>query len=579
MLSQGFIKAISKKNRSHTGLFVIMASLCLSSCGEGEKISLDDHMEQALSWQSDGNLKAAVIELKNTLIDYPDSGDARFLLGRVYLELGIGFAAEKEFEKAGVLGVDENITLFPLAESWLLQGKFDTIIEKISYDAGRATSVSLVKRNFLGAAYLSKGEIKTAEIYFDEVLEVAPRNMRALVGKARINFFRNNTEEMNEYVALAKAIHPNDRELLQLEASRSWSTKDFVAAEGFYRNLVKHYPSFYVNEINLAWVEIINGKLEEAGKILTKYRKTAPENILVNFVSALHAIIDKNYLGAKTYTEKVLAKAPGDIRTKYIAAMATFALDENEQSFAYIQQYLRVFPENLEAKELLVQLQIRLNKNEDAYETLKDISAQSEKKEKFLNMLASYELKKGDIEQARLHLEQSLAENPDQMTSRQKLAYLKIYGGEVSEGIGEMERALKDIPDDYQRTMRQARTLIIAKKYEDAVVLCHELQSSDPDNMNGYLCEATALFKKGDFQESLPLLTKVLDKEPGNLVASRQAIAAHLQNKSLEKAEDVQRKYLVVNPRDAKSTFGMYILQLMAGRKDVAIEYLRKSVK
>lgn len=580
MLTQSFFKIISTGKQAIVRLFIIStATLFLAACGEESTVSLEDRMQRALSWQSDGNLKAAVIELKNALTTYPDSQDARFLLGRVYLELGMGFAAEKEIEKAGKLGINENIILLPLAESWLLQHKYDQIIEEISYDPKRTTPVALGKRNFLGSAYLGKGDIQKAEEYFDNVLQTTPGNMRALVGKARTSFIKKDIENTDKYIALAEGILPNDRELLHLRASRSWLARDFEAVESYYQKLVEYYPAFFINEIYLAWVKVINGKSDEAEKTLIKFRKIAPENGLVNYVSALHAVTAKNYPDAKIYAEKALLKAPGDSRTRFIAAMATFALGENEQSYSYIQQYLNAIPDDVRAKELLVTLQVRMNKQEDAYATLKDISRQAEKKEKFLNMLASYELQKGDIEQARRHLEQSLIENPRQIESRQRLALLKIAEGDIEDGLREMEKALEGVTDDYKRKLDRARILIVASRYEEAIENCRELRKIDPENINGYLCEGTALYKKGDLQQALTFFEEILVKNPGNQAASRLATAIYLKNNALEKAQEVHGRYLQLHPNDAESTYDMYQLKLEAGKQEEAIELLKKSVK
>lgn len=576
MLTQ---KILSKSKQAGMRLIIIiMATLALSACGE-ESLSLEEHMQRALTWQSDGDLKAAVIEMKNTLIAYPDSQDARHLLGRIYLELGMGFAAEKEFNKAEKLGIDQNMVILPLAESWLLQRKYDSIIERISYEPGQVTSVALRKWNFLGAAHLGKGNLSMAEGYFDEVLQTIPGNMRALVGKARISFIKKDIKNTDKYIALAKAILPNDQELLELRASRSWIAKNFEEVEGYYSKLVEYYPGFYINEIYLAWAKLINGKPDEAEKILIKFRKIVPENGLVNYVSALHAVMSKNYPEAKIYAEKALLKAPGDLRTKFIAATATFALGENEQSYSYIQQYLEAIPDDMRAKELLVQLQVRLNRNEEAYATLKDISNQAENKEKFLNILAGYELQKGDIEQARLHLEQSLEENPEQVQSRQNLALLKIAEGEVEDGLREMEKALEGVSDDYKRKMQRAKTLVLASRYTEAIEGCRELQKIDSGNVNGYLCEGTALYKKGELEQALPIFMKILEKNPGNLAASRLATTIYMKNDAPERAVDVQAQYLKIHSRDAKATFGMYMLKMKMDKKKQAIEYLKKSVK
>ena len=83
-----------------TLLSVLLALTALSPLPRRHDVGLD----KARDSFAKGDIKAAGIELKNALQKDPGNAEARLLLGELYLKLGNGLAAEKEFRRAQELG-------------------------------------------------------------------------------------------------------------------------------------------------------------------------------------------------------------------------------------------------------------------------------------------------------------------------------------------------------------------------------------------------------------------------------------------------------------------------------------------
>ncbi len=73
-----------------------------TACSKGG--STEQHLARANQFIASEEYKSAVIELKNALQQDNQSAEARYLLGKVYLESGDVLSAEKELQRALDLG-------------------------------------------------------------------------------------------------------------------------------------------------------------------------------------------------------------------------------------------------------------------------------------------------------------------------------------------------------------------------------------------------------------------------------------------------------------------------------------------
>src|SRR3546814_3715040 len=83
-------------------MLLAAAVLCAAAAPAWAKIEPEAsraYYEAAAKLVEQGDLRAAVIELKNALQRDPANAVARLLLGEVYLRLGDGAAAEKEIDR------------------------------------------------------------------------------------------------------------------------------------------------------------------------------------------------------------------------------------------------------------------------------------------------------------------------------------------------------------------------------------------------------------------------------------------------------------------------------------------------
>ncbi len=82
--------------------------------------SLQEFYEDALERFNDGDYTGAIVQLKNSLQGNSTDAQSRLLLGRAYLAVGAGAAAEKEILKARGDGAHPSSVMLPLAKAYML---------------------------------------------------------------------------------------------------------------------------------------------------------------------------------------------------------------------------------------------------------------------------------------------------------------------------------------------------------------------------------------------------------------------------------------------------------------------------
>jgi Tfp pilus assembly protein PilF len=102
----------------------------LSGCNKTQ--STDTLLAEAAAYQQKGDIKAALIQLKNAVANSPEDGAARLALGTLQMSSGDNVSAEKELGRARSLGVPAEQVLPVLGKTLAQQGKFKEVLALIT---------------------------------------------------------------------------------------------------------------------------------------------------------------------------------------------------------------------------------------------------------------------------------------------------------------------------------------------------------------------------------------------------------------------------------------------------------------
>jgi len=221
-----------------------------------------------------GDINAAISDLKNALRIDPDHVPSRLLIGRAYVITGDGASAEDSLERARDLGASDEQSLIPLAHAYLLQRKYDVLLETVLSGRGvpELEGQILVVR---GLAYLGLRRLAEAERTFDDATELLPDSPEPLVGLARLALERGRTEDAEKFADDALVLVPADADAMHMKGEVEQARGELENALTFYDRAIASNARLVRARRARTRVLFKLGRLEDARTAVEELRKTS----------------------------------------------------------------------------------------------------------------------------------------------------------------------------------------------------------------------------------------------------------------------------------------------------------------
>ena len=237
---------------------------------------------------------------------------------------------------------------------------------------------------------------------------------------------------------------PDDRRLRRLEGDIAYAAGEYAAAEQIYRRLLKSQPWNELLRGQLAAVQIAENKLPEAistldAVLLDPKQRNLLKHPLLNYVRALAALRQNDYIAAQSNAATVVATVPEFERARLMAGAASYALKSYEQAYYYLSPYVAANPADIAARKLLAATQLRLGRPADAADTLGPVKDETTDVE-LLQLIGEASARGGDMPAARRYLNLALKHQPDNETLRAQLGIAELAAGDVEAAIRNLER-------------------------------------------------------------------------------------------------------------------------------------------
>ena len=553
-------------------LGLIIVSACEDLAPETE------HIQRANELRADGDVLGAVIELKNGLKNYPDHVESRLLLGQIYVDMGDGVSAEKELLRARSLGSSRYALMKPLAEAWLLQGKYEQVLQQvpvIDEDADAMRATALVLR---GKSNLKLERFDTAKDLLYRALNLIPDSIGALVNLGRLALETKDLDGSEEFLARASEIAPNDTEVLMLKGDLAFLRGDFAASETIYQQAVKARPYFFVPLIGLARAELSSDKNEAAGNTLDSVLKTVPQNLYANYLRGVVAFLVDDYAPAITHVESTLQSAPDHMPSILVRGAARFALGGFEAARKDMERILAASPWHQIAGEMLRLAKLRIEKTGAA--PLADVTTVEPNSEdiELLHLVGAAAIEIRSLESARKYLERIGLDALRGTETPTDPDGLQIISRDTEAAIGYMKNAIKGDPNLPQETLQRFTRSILARKSDQAIISAWRIQESFPENPVGLNLEAIAWLSAGDLKVATRLLNKALELRPGDTEASHLLAEIAVSEGRLDEARAFYRESLQHNTGDAQTLMRLSMLETRLGSAVAARAWLRQAL-
>ena len=408
--------------------------LSISACQRWQ--SNEQLLARARQYQQQGQDRAAVIELKNVLQKDPQHGEARTLLGQIYLDQGDVLSAEKELRRAQSLGVGRELILPALGRTLLLQGAYDKVLAEV--DAAPAHPQWMALR---ADALLGQGKLDQAEAIYTELLRQRPDDVGALLGSARIAAARDQGLAALRLVYQAIAGHPDDIDALRLRADLLHGQGNNDAAMQDEMRIARLRPEQVQARVDIVNLHLQAGRYAQADAEMARARQIAPNNLLVVYTQALLNFREGKLQPARDQLQLVLKAAPEHMPSILLMGSVQLGLGSLPQAEQFLRKFLENKPHNRYATKLLSSVMLKSGQPDAAITLLAPLLDDKQDDVELMALAGEAYMRTRQFGKAEAYYQKASTLAPDMAMLHTAVGISQLGQGDSVRAIGELERA------------------------------------------------------------------------------------------------------------------------------------------
>jgi putative PEP-CTERM system TPR-repeat lipoprotein len=543
----------------------------LAACGRTQ--STESLLTDAKQYQQKGDLKAALIQLKNAVEKSPENGEARMQLAALQLKMGDTASAEKEARKARSLGIAADVALPLEGKAMAQQGRFKEMLETITPELAARSAPLLSLR---GDALLATGKADEAKQAYDQALALNPNSGDALLGLARHAMATNDRDAAERYTADAVSKDANNPEVWMFRgAMLRFAGKPDEALAAYDKTLAldaKHRSA----HIEKAYIQISRGKFAEAKTELDAADKATPGSLLVTYTRALYEFSQGKYAAAQEGVQKVLKSAPDHMPSVLLAGASEMNLGATQQAEQHLRKYLESNPNDVYARKLLAQTLLKSAQPADAAAALAPVLKDSTQDPQLLALAGESYMQVRDFTKASAYLEKAAALAPKAAALHTSLGLSKLGQGDQAKGLSELELATTLDPKSAQASMALVQTEMSLKHYDKALAAAQALEQQQPDNPQVHNLKGAVYLVKGDTASARAAFEKALALQPTFFPAVTNLARLDLQDKKPEVAKQRFEKVLEKDKNNYGAMAALGELALLQKHPEEATSWFEK---
>ncbi|WP_208281000.1 XrtA/PEP-CTERM system TPR-repeat protein PrsT [Massilia oculi] len=557
-----------------TAAILTGALLTVGLAGCNRTQSTETLLAEASEYQQKGDIKAALIQLKNAVANSPEDGEARLALGTLQLSTGDNVSAEKELGRARSLGIAEDRVLPLLGRTLAQQGKFKELLELITPEKAGKSAPLLSLR---GDALLGSGKPDEAKQAYEAALAANANSGDALMGLARLSAVRGERDAALLYVDQAVAKDPKNPEVFIMQGAMLRSMNKQDEALSAYDKALALKPDHRGAHIEKAYIEIARGKFDAAKKEVEAAEKNSPGSLLVVYTRALYEFSQGKHSAAKDALAKILKVAPNHYPSILLAGASELQLGGTQQAEQHLRKYLEANPNNVYARKLLAQAQLRNSQPADAAATLAPALKEAPQDAQLLALAGESYMQVRDFDKASNYLQQAATLAPEAAAVRTSLGLSRLAQGDQARALSDLEMAATLDPKSLQATMALVQTEINMKRYDKALAAVNALEKQQPDSAQVQQLKGAVYMVQNKNAEARTAFEKALSLQPSFLPAVTNLARLDVQDKKPDAAKARFTAFLDKNKDNVEAMTALAELAMLQKNTAEATSWYEKA--
>jgi len=428
---------------------ILVISFLVASCGLFT--SDEDRLKEAQSFFSSKQYNNSIVLLKGLLQDNGNNTNARFLLGKLYYEIGDYESAGKELSRAFSTGTKNRDVAFLQLMSHLNLKSFDKMTELLSSEGISGLLSAEDVKAFEAWVFIGAGKLAEAKNKIDESLSADPKNYTANLGLAQYYLSGKKIESALKQLDTALGYYSNDAVLNLLKAKLLVSKKKLAEAEVLLTKVIEIEPANVVTRrgldarVTLIRTLLIQKKEDEASKVIDVAYRAAPQHPFVAYFKGYDLFRKKQFDKSRDILLKVINSLPGHKPSLLLLGTIAYEDKKFEQATSYLSSYVKGNEGNTQALKMLGVSQLRLNQASEALTTLGPVLEGGDFD--VLKIAGAAAIASGDASKGAKFLESAVANNPDDLNIRIELAKAYLSMGDKGSAKKELKSAIGNKDD------------------------------------------------------------------------------------------------------------------------------------
>lgn len=457
-------KAFSPKMTNAMRAVLLSLLTLFTACG-GDSAS--DHITRSREYIVESAYDSAIIELKNALQKDRQAGEARWLLGRIYLETGDALSAEKELQRALQLGWSRDDVIPGLAGAYYAQGKDEQLRDLPETGLQAPAEAELLALQALAA--MRMGEPFEAEKLIKDALDKVPGAPGTLLARARIFAWQGDMAGADAVLDALLAEQPDHAPAWNLRGDIRLEQKRFGDAVAAYSQVLEQQPANYDVIFKRAMLQLQLKEFEAARSGAEQVLLVVPHHPGANYLQGIIQFRRGEYPEAITslsVAEPYFKQFP---LVLFFLGSAQLMEGNLDQASFHAGRFLSIVPESVRGRKLLAIVRLRQGEFTDVQELLQPV----------------------------------LHEDPDDVEALNLMSYALIRDGKLDEGIAALSRVAELQPDSAAAQVRLGAGLLLGDRGEDATRHMQAALDIDPELQQAEILLVMNHLQRGDYPAAI----------------------------------------------------------------------------
>lgn len=562
--------------------------VCLLACLPGTAMAADPKAsrfyEDALARYEKKDLNGAIVQLKNALQADRSMLAAHVLMGKLLQAKGDLPAAEAAFEEALRLGVNRGEVIVPLGQIYLLQGKYEVLLERIT-TAGLSPALQAEVLVTRANAQNERGDHSAATRSLEEARLANPNSPSVRLAQIALHLRNGDLARAGSLSEEAAIQAPNDAAVWNARGSVLHMNGDVSGALSSYGKAISINTTYLDPRIARAGLYIDLGRWSEAGSDVSELQRNAADDPRVAY---LRSLVAANKGDSDTVRKsladitKALDQAPAALlnanrQMLFLAGLAHAGQGNQEKATDHLSNYLRQYPGEPGPTKLLASIYLDKGDSTRVISLMSALLRSHPNDSRALSLLASAHMLEKNYRQATTLLDQAVKSSGGSNDIRTDFALSLVATGRGEKGIEQLQQVIAKDARQARAGLALATLLMHDGQIKRALEVVEAMVKADPTNLTALNMAGIVRLATGDTAGARKAYDQVLTKDPSYQAAILNLARLDSREGKIDIARQRLSSLLKQDGTNVDAMIESAAVEEKAGRVADAVRWLEKA--